>query len=180
MDPQAIADLLSEDRLKLKNLYYEFRSGFFGFGKKHYKLDDTDLNDIYQEAFLALRKNAIAGKLQGVKSSMKTYLFGIGKHMMINLLKSRNKTVPYEANLHIVGEKVEEISYKSPEPLTEEQKRLREHFAKLGKKCQEMLTMFYYRGLTLEEIAAIGNYSYEVVKAQKSRCLRSLREMLKI
>ncbi len=179
MDPQAIEDLLSEDRLKLKNLYYQFRSGFIGFGKKHYRLEETDLNDIYQEAFLALRKNAIQGKLNGVKSSMKTYLFGIGKYMMINLLKSRNKTVPYEANLHIAGEAVEEISYKAPETLTEEQIQLRQHFVKLGEKCQQLLTFFYYRGLTLEEIASNLNQTYQVVKAQKSRCLRSLREMLK-
>ena len=52
MEKDAITDLKSDDRLKLKALYNKYRSPFMGFGKR-YQLDNAALADIYQEAFLA-------------------------------------------------------------------------------------------------------------------------------
>ena len=66
------------------------------------------------------------------------------------------------------------------EELTIEQQLLRTHFNKLGKKCRELLTLFYYRGLTIDDIVEFAGYTNgSVVRSQKSRCLKSLKEMIK-
>ena len=180
MDPESISDLLSEDRLRIKALYNRYRMEFFGFGKR-YNLSNSELSDIYQEAFIALRKHGKSGKLNSVNSSMKTYLFGICKNMIYDLFRYRKQTIPYEAELHKAGEEIEEIKLAPAEALSVEQRLLRKFFQKLGKTCQEVLTLFYYRGLSLEEIVSQTDHANtNVVKATKSRCLKTLRDKIKI
>lgn len=178
MDKDALADLKSDDRLKLKALYNKYRVSFLGFGKK-YRMDADDLADIYQEAFLALRKKAFQGSLDTVTSSMKTYLFGIGKFMIFDALKLKKRSIPLEPNLHQAGEDFEEIAVAHKAALTAEQLLLRKHFKELGDKCREMLTLFYYRGLSIKEIVLEAGYENEnTVKATKSRCLKMLRDKI--
>ena len=160
-------------------LYNNHRNAFLHFGKK-YGLDYDDLTDIYQEAFIALRNHAINGKLNEVESSLKTYLFGIGKFMIYDLLKERKRTLSYEPNLHIQDD-IDSISYENKEEeLSIQQHLLKKFFNKLGKKCQEMLTLFYSRGLSIDDIIEHTDYtSSSVVRSQKSRCIKTLREMIK-
>ncbi|MBV1923033.1 MAG: sigma-70 family RNA polymerase sigma factor [Flavobacteriaceae bacterium] len=173
---QPIKYFKENNEVELRKMYNEHRSVFFGFARK-YKLSDDELADIYQEAFLALRKHALSGKLIEVKCSLRTYLFGIGKYLIFNELKKNSKLVP----LHPDPEEIDEVSINEDEPLTFEQKLLQQNFKKLGKKCQQVLTMFYYRGLTNEEISKMEGYVSEaVVRSQKSRCLKTLKEFIKV
>ena len=178
MDYHAIEDLRSDDRLKLKALYNRYRAEFLGFGKR-FNLDQDALADVYQEAFLALRKRAINGKLYDIQSSLKTYLFGIGKYMIFDVLKEKKRNVSFESNLHLVGDDIPEIELDPMPPLTQEQLLLRKYFKDLGEKCRQVLTLFYYRGLNIKEIAQVAGYgNANVVKAQKSRCLKTLRQLI--
>ncbi|WP_186435532.1 RNA polymerase sigma factor [Maribacter sp. MAR_2009_72] len=177
MDKNAVKDLQSDDRLKLKALYNQYRAEFLGFGR-YYNLDQDSLADVYQESFLALRKRALQGKLNTVESSMKTYLFGIGKFKIYDALKAKKKEVPYESKLHLVADEIPAIEIENPPQLNEKEQLLRKYLKELGEKCRLVLTLFYYRGLTIKEIAEHADYSNEnVVKAQKSRCLKTLREL---
>jgi len=178
MDKDAIADLKSDDPLKLKALYNKYRAPFMGFAKR-YHLDAASLADIYQEAFLALRKRGFSGKLDNVNSSMKTYLFGIGKFMIYDTLKEKKRTTTYDPGLHVVEEEIDPIAIITPNELTKEQTLLRKYFKELGEKCQRLLTLFYYRGLSIREIVLVAGYKDENnVKASKSRCLKTLREKI--
>ena len=178
MDLTQVEDLKSDDRLKLKALYNNYRDAFLHFGKGLGASEQTVL-DIYQNAFLALRKRAVQGKLDNLQSSLKTYLFGIGKFMLFDALKKEGRTISMENPLQLVDEAVEEISIVHGHELTKEQQLLRTFFVKLGKKCQLVLTLYYYRGLTIEEIVEKTDYgNANTVKAQKSRCLKSLKQMM--
>ncbi len=180
MNQQALKDLKSDDRLKLKQLYNQYRGEFLGFGRR-YRLDQEDLLDVYQEAFLALRKRAVEGKLESIDSSLKTYLFGIGKYKIYDLLKAKKREVSYESEMHVVGHEIQEIELDKEPLLTEKQIILRKFLNELGEKCRQVLTMFYYRGLSIKEITELAGYGNEnVAKAQKSRCLKSLRELCNV
>lgn len=180
MDKNELKDLQSDERLKIKALYKKYRPEFLGFGKR-YNLDRDTLADIYQEAFLALRKRALQGKLEEVDSSMKTYLFGIGKFKIYDTLKANKREVHYETKLHIVCEEIPEIEIQNEPLLTQKQTLLRKYLKELGEKCRQVLTMFYYRGLNIKEIAEHGGYRNEnVVKAQKSRCLKTLKQLCNV
>jgi len=180
MDNNQIKILIHSNPREISKLYNAHRESFLNFGKK-YGLDYDDLTDIYQEAFIALREKAINGKLYDVKSSLKTYLFGIGKFMIFDMLKEKKRTTTYQPNFHTTHDTIELISLENNEDeLTIEQSLLKTFFNKLGKKCQEMLTLFYAKGLTIDEIVENSNYtSKSVVRSQKSRCLKALKEMIK-
>jgi len=178
MEEDVIQVLKSDDRLLLKGVYTTYRIPFISFGKR-YGLNDDDLADIYQESFLALRKQAINGRLNSVQCSLKTYLFGIGKFKIFDLLKEKKQKVPYDSQLHKIDEEIEGIQLNTEMSLTTEQKLLHKHFEKLGEKCKQVLTLFYYRGLSNKEIANQAGYEKDnVVKSQKSRCLKQLKEMI--
>ena len=72
MEKNYIDYLKNSDHKEVSKLYNTNRDVFLNFGKK-YGLDYDDLCDIYQEAFIALRKHALNGKLDAVTSSLKKY-----------------------------------------------------------------------------------------------------------
>ncbi|MFV0593270.1 MAG: RNA polymerase sigma factor [Draconibacterium sp.] len=173
-------DALKNDRdLRVKKLYNSNRSAFLSFVKV-YNISNEDAIDIYHETFIILRKQAISGKLCEVKCSLKTYLFGIGKHLVHKKLKEYAALKNYNAHLHSKNEDYEEITVEPDLELSREQLLLQKYFNQLGKSCQEMLTLSYYRGLTNEEIAKFAGYENEaVVRSHKSRCLKTLKNLIK-
>jgi len=178
LETSLITVLIHSKPKEIAELYYKYREVFLYFGKK-YGVDIDTMADIYQEAFVVLRKHAIQGKLDAIDSSLKTYLFGIGKRMIFNYHKKNKNIIPLESKLHITDNEIVEIDFNNtPEP-TVEQQLLRVFFDKLGKKCQEVLILFYYRGLSIEEIVEKSGYdNINVVSSQKSRCLKQLKEMI--
>jgi len=179
MEKNQIRVLINSKPKEISQLYNNYRDEFLNFGKK-FGLNYDDLVDIYQESFIALRKHALNGNLETVKSSLKTYLFGICKFMIFDLLKERKKTILYDATIHNANDTIELISFKKEEiELTREHNLLMTNFKKLGKKCQKLLTLFYSKGLTIDEIVECTNYANGgVVRSQKSRCIRTLKDLI--
>ncbi len=178
VNPSLIHILTNSNPKDISTLYYKYRAAFLNFGKR-YGANTDIMVDIYQEAFIVIRKHAIQGRLEQVDSSFKTYLFGIGKRMIYNYHKQRKHTVSLDSEIHIINDKVEEVDFDLADEPSIEQKLLRTFFNKLGKRCQEMLTLFYYRGLTIDEIAKKSGYeNTNVVSSQKSRCLKQLKEII--
>ena len=179
MEHYLIEALKANNHFITKELYDCSRAPFLGFAKR-YNIMDVDGVDIYQEAFISLRKHAISGKLYTVNCSLQTYLFGIGKNLIYKKLKEESLKTHYQEILHKVADDYEEIQLDAENELTEEQKILEYHFKKLGKSCQKMLTLSFYRGLTNDEIATLEGYeSQAVVRSQKSRCLKKLKDLIK-
>ncbi|WP_160114723.1 RNA polymerase sigma factor [Aquimarina sp. AU474] len=178
MNPSLIHILTNSNPKDISKLYYKHRDAFLNFGKR-YGADSDIMLDIYQDAFVVIRKHAIQGRLDQVDSSFKTYLFGIGKRMIYNYHKQHKHNVSLDPEIHMINDKIEEIDFDLTKEPSIEQKLLRTFFNKLGKRCQEMLTLFYYRGLTIDEIAEKSGYeNTNVVSSQKSRCLKQLKEII--
>ena len=167
--------LLKEgDIWTIQEIYKEYRPGFLLFATR-FPLNEDAILDIYQDAVIALWENAQKGKLDNLDSSLKTYLFAIGKYMIYSQLRDNKKEAAYE-DLRNFGGDWEEYS----EEMVEETEQINASLAKLGDKCQKILRLFYYQEWNLDEITKIMNYENKnVAKSQKSRCIKSLRELLK-
>jgi RNA polymerase sigma factor (sigma-70 family) len=167
-------DLLkSGDQLALKAFYEKHKSAFLFFGNR-YDLDKEELIDVYQDACIVLFEKLSIGKLDNLNSSLKTYLFGIGKNLIFKRFKQNAKTVDLEA--------IEIVAFEDPfkEEETLEEKRLRLAFGRLGSQCQKVLGLFYYEEKSLDEIASILSYKDKsVLKSQTSRCLKQLKDLVK-
>lgn len=176
-----IEELKQGSELLFKRIYEDNRDKFLNFAKK-YNLSQDDNIDIYQDTYIIFYNNVMQGKVQEFTSSISTYLFSIGKYLIFDKMKKNNKTINPDFDLSIVREKGELVDPElemEREELTTEQVLLKKHFVTLGKKCQELLTLFYYRGYTIKDIINAGDYTSEnVVKSAKSRCMKTLREKI--
>jgi len=176
-DKAVIEALKNRDQDALKHVYIKHRPAFIGFTKK-YPITKEDAIDIYQDAVIALRDNAVNGTIDNLKSELKTYLFTIGKYMIYNKIKQQRKVHLVSDDTNFV-ENEDVFLLNDFNELTAEQEQLQVAFKTLGEKCKEVLTLFYYRGFNLEEIMLKLNYSNkDVVKSQKSRCIKSLKSMI--
>lgn len=164
-----------------RTVYEANRNTFLNYAKK-YGLDTEDVLDIYQDAYVALYENIQSGKFKELKSSLSTYLISIGKYMILEKLRKNKKTVNSESILEIsqdMDQTLEnfDVVQKSLNP---RQQLLNSHFERLGEKCKAILKLFYYQKYSIKQIMEIGGYNSEnVVKSQKSRCLKSLKDAMK-
>jgi RNA polymerase sigma-70 factor (ECF subfamily) len=175
-----LEDLRKGSDKALKQVYEENRDKFLNFARR-YHLSDEENIDVYQDAYIIFYDNVMSGKVEGFSSSIATYLFGIGKYLIFDRMKKNKKEVSSKFDLSIVGKEDELVNgfEMEEQELTTEQILLQKHFGALGKQCQELLTLFYYRGYTIQEIMEAENYNSEnVVKAAKSRCMKTLRERI--
>ncbi|MCW5516890.1 RNA polymerase sigma factor [Muriicola sp. Z0-33] len=167
--------------IAFKKVYQDNRSLFLNFARK-YGIPAADVLDIYQDAYIVFYENIGNGKLTELRSSISTYLMSIGKYMIMDRIRKDKKKIRSEELIASVGEIDSEIaSYEiGNEELSTKQLLLRTYFDQLGEKCKAILTLFYYKKYSIKEIMIHGNYNSEnVVKSQKSRCLRTLKELFK-
>ena len=178
---QYIKAFQQNDSEVIGELYREHRQAFLQFSKR-YPLDSDLSLDIYQDAFVALRDKALSGHLDNLDCSLKTYLFGIGKFLIYKRLKKEGKkNMLLVSDQEALEDELDVVITEGMAELTDQQRTLKRHFTRLGTKCQEVLTLFYYRGLTIDEIADVADYkNSNVVKSQKSRCLKQLKSMINL
>src|SRR5690606_27383478 len=67
-----------------------------------------------------------------------------------------------------------EVDIKKPKQLV-----LKKAFGSLGEQFKKLLELYYYEGLTIDEIQNyLGYSSKDVLKSQKTRCLKQLKEFV--
>src|SRR5690606_25650924 len=166
-----VEDLKIGSELLFKRIYEDNRNHFINFAKK-YHLSQEDTIDVYQDAYIIFYNNVMEGKVEKFTSSISTYLFSIGKYLIFDKMKKNNKTINPDFDFSLIRERdalVDASFDLDPDDLTAEQILLKKYFGTLGKKCQELLTLFYYRGYSIKDIIATSEYTSEnVVKSAKS------------
>ncbi|MDP5121258.1 MAG: sigma-70 family RNA polymerase sigma factor [Spirosomaceae bacterium] len=158
--------------------YDEHKTAFLFFSKR-FDLRKEEAIDVYQDACMVIFENAQNGKLEQVKCNLKTYLFGIGKNLIYKRFQKKAK-----------GEEVELGGFEQAtvfDPFEDENQQnqkieqIRNALQEMGKKCRGVLKKFYFEEKSLEEIMLEMNYdSKNVLKSQKSRCLKQLKELLAV
>ena len=175
IEDQYFIEQLKQNNLKtLDKVYLMHKEEFYLFAGR-FSISGDDILDVYQDTVISFYENVQNGKLKTLTSSLKSYLFAIGKYKIYRQME-KNKLVLSD----------ELIIHSSPETESFEveigktrQKVLKEAFDGLGSKCKKVLELYYYEGLTLDEIQEFLGYgSKDVLKSQKSRCLRQLKEFV--
>lgn len=165
--------LRQDDKKALAQIYAQHKEAFLNYGIR-YNLDRSELMDIYQDSVVAMYQNFVQKQTVLENSNIKTYLFGIAKNQIFTALKAKSKlfALPDEP------EEIETIDLEE-ETVSEEQKLLAKYFSEIGESCQEILKMYYYRGLTIKEMVEYSHYKDEnTVKSHKSRCLKKLKDLI--
>ena len=168
-----VAEIKEGLEKSITRFYHNHKKAFLEYAKK-YDLDHEDLLEVYQDACVIFVEKAQRGLLDELKSSPKTYLFGIGKNLIYKRFEKIKREQHAFENLEFPAIEEPFLEDESPAQLG-----LRMAFKKLGKQCKEMLNLYYFKEKKLEEIQELMNYADKnVVKSQKSRCLKQLKELI--
>lgn len=164
--------LLSADESAMVDLYDSYRGEFLNFFKS-YNINEESILDIFQDAVIVVYQKVYVENLKLSSSTLKTYLFGIGKHKVYDYFKKKKIT-----NDNIKQLKVEDRNFEIDDAPNVYEQTLAKNLSLISESCQQVLKLFYYRGLSIKDIVAQTDYKDEnTVKSHKSRCLKKLKEL---
>lgn len=165
------ADYFRENRKAVANLY----GGTF------------TLDDLFQDAFIKLWEEMRTGRIrardrsvyrldrQGMErrmtASLLTFLMAIAKYRNLEMLREEDFYEPLQPGAEYGREEGRE-----EEPLME--RIVCWCVNNMPSRCKDILTKYYYEGLTLDEILAIRkeNVSKDGLKTGKSKCMTLLKK----
>ncbi|MEP4532711.1 MAG: sigma-70 family RNA polymerase sigma factor [Cyclobacteriaceae bacterium] len=137
--------------------------------------DVEDAKDIYQDAMLVFYKNAVKPEFR-LTSTIKTYLYGISWRLWMKKLSQKKELTISHKEEYIDAFDFELVSKDADDTLNRIVNMLREH----GKNCLEIMERFYFSKQSFDEIAEVLGYaSGQVVREQKYRCIKRVREGIK-
>ena len=162
----------------LVELYRLHRTEFIKWAWQQFKLDEHDAADVFQDTIISLRSNIVKGKLTELSSTLKTYLFGIGKNIALGRLRQNGKWYKNPELMEVQEEKSSITTKIEESDRTNIVSGLLEN---IGEPCLSILRLYYYQNYSMEAIANTLDYKNEnVVKSQKLRCLKKLKENMKL
>lgn len=137
---------------------------------------EEQAKDIFQEAVIDLYENVRAERFRG-ESAISSYLYAIARNKWFNRLKRKKveRRIIDTQSLQPPSEPIEVAM------LAEEKKaQVMALFDQLGPACKELLIYAIYYYYSIPDIQKKLNYNSEqVVRNQKYRCLKKLKEMIK-
>ncbi|WP_040279264.1 RNA polymerase sigma factor [Psychroserpens damuponensis] len=167
--------LRADDKKALEEVYLCYKHEFLNYAKR-YDIETFDVLDIYQDSIIALHQNFVTSQLELKSSTIKTYLFGIGKNKIFKKLKENQRLLRVE----VENDEYTEIDIEQDLP-SKNQLALAIKLSKLSETCKQVLNLFYYRNLTIEDIVNLTHYKdANTVRSHKSRCLKHLKSLFKV
>ena len=174
-DQHVIERLRHGGQLELGQIYEQYRGEFLSWINKEFNFSIDDSKDIYQVSILILYDNVKSGKLEHLVSSIKTYLFAIGKNVARENMRKGKRTTSLHQHEWLKEHLVDEPDHKIEEDAF---RTAKDALAKLGEPCQKLVELFYYQRKTMEEISSLLNYkNAETAKTQKCKCMARLRKL---
>lgn len=172
---ETIERIRSGGQKELGMIYAEYREEFLGWISREYQCSSDDSKDIYQMTILIFHDNIKKGKLEHLVSSVKTYLFGIGKNIARETLRREKRHVPISQERYLKETLIDEPSSSlDDDSLTIAKSALE----KLGQPCQRLIELFYYEKKSMTDITdALGYKNPETAKNQKCKCMARLRKL---
>lgn len=170
---EVIKRIKGGDKSVLEEVYINHRKEFIQWLASTYSLNTYDAKEIYQQTIMVFYENIVNGKLNEMKSNIKTYLFSIGKNKFAELNRHWNRSTP-EINNNIPDNSPEEVEQDN-ELVQLSEKALME----MGNPCKELLILYYYHKKSMTEIAEmLGYQNGHTARNIKYRCLGQLKELV--
>ena len=172
-----IARIKSGDEQLLGSIYQKYRQEFISWLIRNYSCNVEEAKEVYQLAIMIFYENIINERLTTMTSSIKSYLFAIGKNKMLEQLKFNNRfTHNMDGTLNLLNDdqSIEEVEEKeSTLQLVEQCLHL------LGEPCSSLLSLYYYHRKSMVEIAEqLGYKNTDTTKNQKYKCMKRLKKLL--
>jgi len=160
--------------------YRRFRNEFMAWSWKNYSADAEDAKDVFQESLLVFYEQRQGGQLDAFSGNIKTYLFAIGRNLLLTRLrKSRmhgNHSERYA--IHVQGHETPDAQERMERD--EDLSKVREHLEQLSPDDKRVLELYYVERMDMKAIAeAMGYKTANVAKKKKCIALKRLMEKVK-
>jgi len=170
-----IEEIRNGNRTQLASIYRTYRSEFVAWLSTKYECTRDEARDVYQVSILALHENIVNEKLKQLNSSIKTYLFAIGKNKFLEFRKAQNRMLRKTDFEEIDLAEITTWEQKEKEVKLE---ILEKSIKKLGDPCKSLLELYYFHNMSMEEIAEQMSYKNKATaKNLKCKCLARLRHI---
>ncbi|MCB9273662.1 MAG: sigma-70 family RNA polymerase sigma factor [Lewinellaceae bacterium] len=173
-DDQLIRQLAAGDEGAWRRLYDDMRSPFRLFFIRYGAMAPEDALNLFQEAMVVLHRNCTGGKIQPpLTSSIKTYLFGIGK---ILLKKNGVDTRHWDDDIPELPVAPEVESREDQRANAELVRRLLD---KIGEPCKRLLELIFVHGYVMDAVAEeLELPSAGAARKRKFDCLKKMRDLI--
>lgn len=175
-DNETIARIREGDQGIKSQTYQRYRQEFVLWMRKTYSCSDEQARDYYQETFCRFLIMIQSGRLTHITSTIKTYLFGIGRNVF-NEQNRKNSRFDREIDEEKVADDLEDRLKKEEREM--EYHLIEKSLQQLDKKSQRLILMVYHENRQMEYIAEkLGYKNAASAKNQKYKCMEKLRKML--
>jgi RNA polymerase sigma-70 factor (ECF subfamily) len=174
-DNQLIERIRQGGQSELALIYEQFREEFLRWIIRENQCSDDDSKDIYQLSILIFYDNVKTGKLEHLTSSIKTYLFAVGRNVAKENMRKARRTTPINQEKWLKEYLVDEQEAPIDDTVFEV---ARKALGELGQPCRQLIELFYYEKKSMEEISLVMSYkNAETAKNQKCKCMARLRKL---
>lgn len=156
--------------------------------RKNYSVSDNDIDDIFQEASMALFLNIRNGKLVNLTSSLGTYFMKVCINQTLKFLGKNSNTMPLIdenaiSNKNVIrDDKIDDL-YGFCMDTEEEDRKVRMELlvnniiASMTDTCKNILHGYYWNDFSTSTIADLFSFtSADSVKSQKYKCMNKFRD----
>ena len=153
-------------------LTYLYKNNYPKAIKMAKRLSDRNLDnkDLFHEALITLIENVRHRKFKA-ESRVETYLMSIYKFKLYQILKKGSQTVELSQDYA----EVDRIDVVAEDSTLE---RLNKYLSQISQDCLKLLEGFYYRNLSMKDLAEEYNYSPGFVRVKKLRCMKKLKMII--
>lgn len=177
----------------VRKWYNKVRPLFVNTLKKRFtSLSYDDIEDLYQQAFLAVHDNLQAERVRE-DTSWSSYIIQIGLNLATKELRHAGKTGSIYESSGDNDEGHQQISKTVEQLLSElttDDEPLYQNIDALSllgdelnhtpEPCNSIIRLFYYDDMSMEEIAVAVNFKNAITaKSKKSQCMKTLIERVK-
>ncbi|RMF04129.1 MAG: RNA polymerase sigma factor [Bacteroidetes bacterium] len=174
-DEQLLQQLRRGLEADWRRFYEQERSAFRLYFLKYTQLQPQDVRTLYQDALVVLHRKISRGELVApLRSSLRTYLIGIGK--MLYRKQWQQQAKQWEDEIPELAQAPSIEAQHEQQAAAEQVRRL---LGQLDTGCREILTLVYLRGYAMDAVQeTLGLPSVGAARKRKFDCLRRLRQLL--
>ena len=156
--------------LSKEEIYTQYRDKVFGYVKNHVNSIE-DAEDITSDIFVKIYSKI--DTYDESKASLSTWIYSMTSNTVIDFYRTNH------VHSEIPEDLTDDKSTIEDEILNNESlELLADALTKLPQEQMDIIVLRYYKGLTLQEVAAKMNLSYGVTKLRHREALGRLRDLL--
>lgn len=171
-DRLLVEEIKSGNSNSLSSIYKLYRSEFIGWVCRDFSCSTEEAKDIYQSSILILYKNIVDGKF-ALNSSIKTYLFGIGRNQFLKMKKEEQKR-----SSNVMDDLIDDFNdeKESKESFEANLEIVHKSLQALGDPCKKLLELSFFYKNSVEAITSLLGYkNADTTKNLKYKCLQRLK-----